>query len=205
MLAINWLKTIRANFSALEFSSAVKLPILLGRGSHAAVPGGSVAFECPVRFGIVRFAKDCSLDLRGRIVFHGRANFGSGCAMHVAKGAQLVVGKNLAVTSEISLNCLKHITFGDDVLIAWRCTILDGDFHPIRDASGAILNENRPINIGDHVWIGNNVLILKGVTIAPGSVVGAGSVVASSLPAPHCIYAGSPARKIRENIQWASC
>lgn len=202
LLGINWFKTIRVNIRALGISGALKLPMHVEWGARVSAPRGSVAFECPLRSGIVRFSKRCSLDLCGHIVFRGVANFGPGCAMHVARGAVLVTGDNLVVTSELSLNCLKRIAIGNDVLIAWRCTILDGDFHPIRDASGTILNENRPIDIGNHVWIGNNTLILKGVTIAGGSVVGAGSVVARNLPDERCVYAGSPARKLRENIQW---
>lgn len=203
LMGIDWLTTIRANFSALEFSSAVKLPILFERGSHAGTSKGSIAFECPIHFGIVRFAKQCSLDVGGRVVFKGAASFGHDCAMYIAPGAELILGRNLNVTSGISLNCLKQISIGSDVVIAWRCTILDGDFHPIRDATGAIINPNRAIDIKDRVWIGNNVLILKGVTIASGSVVGAGSVVSRSLPDESCVYAGSPARKLKENISWS--
>jgi acetyltransferase-like isoleucine patch superfamily enzyme len=59
------------------------------------------------------------------------------------------------------------------------------------------LQDIRPIEIGKNVWIGANSVILKGIEIGDGGVVGAGSVVTKSIPANE-IWAGNPARKIRE-------
>jgi maltose O-acetyltransferase len=54
-----------------------------------------------------------------------------------------------------------------------------------------------PITIEDDVWIGANVTILPGVTVGRCSIVGAGSLVLQDVE-PYCIYAGIPAKKIRE-------
>ncbi|MBR1435568.1 MAG: acyltransferase, partial [Bacteroidales bacterium] len=54
-----------------------------------------------------------------------------------------------------------------------------------------------PVRICDDVLLGARVIVLKGVTIGEGSVVGAGSVVTKNIP-PHQIWAGNPARFIRE-------
>lgn len=53
--------------------------------------------------------------------------------------------------------------------------------------------------IGNDVWIGNNVSILEGVTVGDGAVVAAGSVVTKDVE-PYGIYAGIPARKIRNRF-----
>ena len=53
--------------------------------------------------------------------------------------------------------------------------------------------------IGNDVWIGNNCLIKSGVTIGTGAVVGMGSVVTHDIP-PYEIWAGNPARKIRDRF-----
>lgn len=58
------------------------------------------------------------------------------------------------------------------------------------------LIKNEKIIIEDDVWIGANVTILPGVKIGRNSVIGAGSVVNKSIDS-HSIYAGIPARKIR--------
>lgn len=55
----------------------------------------------------------------------------------------------------------------------------------------------KPITVGDGAWIGAGALILGGVSIGSGSIVGAGSVVVKDVP-PNCVYAGNPAKFIRE-------
>jgi acetyltransferase-like isoleucine patch superfamily enzyme len=54
-----------------------------------------------------------------------------------------------------------------------------------------------PVRIGDRVWIGARAMVLPGVTIGDDVVVAAGAVVASDC-APRGVYAGVPARRIRE-------
>lgn len=54
-----------------------------------------------------------------------------------------------------------------------------------------------PIKIGDGCWIGANSTILGGVTIGAGSVVAAGAVVVRDIE-ENCVYAGVPARKVKE-------
>ena len=58
---------------------------------------------------------------------------------------------------------------------------------------------NKGIEIKDNVWIGANVTILDGVTVASGCVLAAGSVVTKSTE-PNGVYAGVPARRIKERI-----
>ena len=53
----------------------------------------------------------------------------------------------------------------------------------------------RPVTIGNDVWLGHNAVIMGGVTIGDGGVVGAGAVVTHSV-APYEIVGGVPARHI---------
>ncbi|MCR4656296.1 MAG: CatB-related O-acetyltransferase [Lachnospiraceae bacterium] len=55
------------------------------------------------------------------------------------------------------------------------------------------------IVIGNDVWIGRGVMILEGVTIGDGAVIGAGTVVTKNID-PYGIYAGVPARKLRDRF-----
>ena len=59
------------------------------------------------------------------------------------------------------------------------------------------LTKAADIVVEDEVWIGADVTILPGVHIGRCSVIGAGSVVTGDVEAYH-IYAGVPARKIRD-------
>lgn len=54
-----------------------------------------------------------------------------------------------------------------------------------------------PVRIGDGCWIGAGVTIMPGVTIAEGCVIGATSLVLKSTE-PNGLYAGTPARRIRD-------
>jgi maltose O-acetyltransferase len=53
------------------------------------------------------------------------------------------------------------------------------------------------IHIEDEVWIGANVTIFPGVFVGKCSIIGAGSVVMTDIE-PYSIYAGIPAKKIRD-------
>lgn len=53
--------------------------------------------------------------------------------------------------------------------------------------------------IGNDVWIGEGCKIKAGVNIGDGAVVGMGSIVTHDIE-PYAIYAGNPARKIRDRF-----
>lgn len=57
--------------------------------------------------------------------------------------------------------------------------------------------KKKKIIVEDEVWLGANVTILPGVTIGKCSVIGAGALVIDDVE-PYSIYAGIPARKIRD-------
>ncbi len=56
---------------------------------------------------------------------------------------------------------------------------------------------SRAIAVRDACWLGARVVVLPGVTIDEGVIVAAGSVVSADC-APHGLYAGVPARRIRD-------
>lgn len=99
--------------------------------------------------------------------------------------------------------------------IADNCRI-GGASHPIERVSSSpvfhsgknILKTNfadhpapdTPITIIEHdVWIGAGSQIKSGVAVGTGAVIGMGSVVTHDVP-PYEIWAGNPARKIRDRF-----
>lgn len=56
--------------------------------------------------------------------------------------------------------------------------------------------EQRPVTIGNDVWIGTNGIVLDGVTIGDGAIIAAGAVVTKDVPA-YAIYGGVPAKLLR--------
>jgi acetyltransferase-like isoleucine patch superfamily enzyme len=60
----------------------------------------------------------------------------------------------------------------------------------------------KPVIVGNDVWLGHGALLLKGVTIGNGAIVGGGAVVTRDVP-PYSIVAGNPARVIRTRFDAA--
>jgi acetyltransferase-like isoleucine patch superfamily enzyme len=125
------------------------------------------------------------------------------------EGASLTLGDRTFV-GKSTIAIASRVGIGNDVLMAWGCTIVDHDSHALRfsdrrdDVSNWYLGikdwsrvEIEPVIIQDRVWIGLNAIILKGVTIGEGAVVAAGSVVTKDVP-PYVVVAGNPARVVRE-------
>lgn len=61
------------------------------------------------------------------------------------------------------------------------------------------IRNNKPILIGNDVWIGANVIILPGVSIGDGAIVAAGAIVTKDV-AEYAIVGGVPAKLIRHRF-----
>lgn len=94
------------------------------------------------------------------------------------------------------------ITIGEDCMFSNNIHIRSSDSHPIYDnETGKIINSDKSVLIGNHVWLAANCKILKGCVVEDGAVVGAHSIVTKRVPA-NTIVAGNPARVVKENITW---
>ena len=106
------------------------------------------------------------------------------------------VGRDVVINFGATLVDDGEIFIGDDVMIGPNCNIATA-VHPISPRLRRHkLQFNKPVHIGDNVWVGAGAIILPGVTIGKNSVIGAGSVVTKDVP-PDVIVGGSPARVIR--------
>lgn len=111
------------------------------------------------------------------------------------------------------IDCANHIEIGRDTAIAFGVMIIDHNTHPINPADRRYMRHtphrseerspkyaaNKPIIIGENVWIGSNARIQKGVTIGDNAIIAANSVVTKDVPA-NAIAAGNPAKIVKEHI-----
>ena len=142
----------------------------------------------------------------------------SGKFIFESKEGKISIGNHSYIGPSIFIS-RSSITIGNNVTIAWGCTIYDHDSHSLdyrlrrkdiddelRDIKAGVsfiknkdwnCVKTKSITICDDAWIGMNCIILKGVTIGEGAVVGAGSVVTKDVPA-WTLVAGNPARVIKQ-------
>lgn len=130
---------------------------------------------------------------------NGQISVGCGSYIQVGNNATLHIG-NSFINREVKIICNKSITIGDGCIIAMGTVIRDNDGGDHKILADGYVNA-KPVVIGNHVWLGENVMVLKGVTIGEGAIVAAASLVTKDVP-PHTLVAGSPARVIRENVEW---
>ena len=94
------------------------------------------------------------------------------------------------------------ILIGKDCIISNDVEIWCTDTHSIFDETGKLLNEGKSVEIGDHVWIGKGVYICKNSSIADNCIVGWRSVVTGRHSEKNSILAGSPAKVVKQGINW---
>jgi acetyltransferase-like isoleucine patch superfamily enzyme len=147
-------------------------------------------------------------NLRGdscSIINKGKIELGDGvCLNYVAPFKTGLFAYFSSSRIKIGNNCLlngtqifarKEVTIGDNCMFGSGVIILDNDSHntstnPYIRRRGKI--EERPIVIGNNVWIGMRSIIMKGVKIGDNSIVAAGSIVTKDIPSNE-IFGGNPA------------
>ena len=128
------------------------------------------------------------------------------------------IGDNTFINGGTSLISRNMIDIGNNVTIAWGCTLYDHNSHSLDfkerikdikrqnedyrqgksfiDSKDWSVVKSKPIIIKDHVWIGFDSVILAGVTIGEGAIIGARSVVRTNVE-PWTVVAGNPAIVIK--------
>ena len=202
-------KTVYFNFRVLPFKKAIKLPFYISHSVHFDINNfKNILIESPVikRF-MIRFVNGGSEDIipnrygliclkeKGKIIFHGDAQFVAGCS--VKCGGGLEIGAGFSANRNCNISCMEHITFMDNCLLGFHVSVRDFDGHKIANRTNI-----KPIQIGQHVWICANASILKGSVISPESVVAYNSCVNHVFDQSGVLLAGSPAKIVKENISW---
>ena len=150
----------------------------------------------------------CNILLRGkghRLIIEEGVHLHNMWIKIIGEGNTVHIGANTSFGSGHLISGGKGtcISVGRECMIADGVDIWSTDTHSVLQ-DGKLVNKPESIIIGDHVWIGKDVAILKGVTIGDNAVVGMRSMVTKDVP-PATLNVGSPARVIREGIDWNRC
>ena len=134
------------------------------------------------------------------------------------------IGKNCFIAENASI--IGDVTMGDDCSI-WYSVVLRGDVNTIKIGDrvniqdGAVLHTlyNRSVveigndvsvghnavihgaKVGNNVLVGMGAILMDNAEIAEGSIIAAGAVVLSNEKLEPGVYAGVPAKKVKEGSE----
>lgn len=104
------------------------------------------------------------------------------------------IGINAKIYGECHI--CAFVMMGTDVTVITRNHRFDRTDVPMMKQG---FEDEKPVYIGDDVWIGDRVIILPGVHIGNGCIIAAGSVVTKDV-APYTVVGGVPAHFIKERF-----
>lgn len=136
----------------------------------------------------------------GPLTRYGNASYPlrSGACIEIVNNGKLTIGQG-ASNVNLTIMCAKEITIGNGVRIGRNVSIRD--YNGIHVIINDTYKNYAPVHIGDHCWLCTGCTIMPGVTIGEGSVVAANATVTKDIP-PHSLVGGSPAKVLKENIEW---
>lgn len=144
----------------------------------------------------------------------GTLVIGENCTLHGAKFSFYASGGRIEIKDRVFINAYSRagvyfhvkgkstIMIGNDCLFSNSIDITTTDWHYILDEQDTIVNPEKNVRIGDHVWIGRKVTVCKGCSIPSNSIIGACSVVTKSYDEEGVIIAGDPAVIKKRGGRW---
>ncbi|MBR6408227.1 MAG: acyltransferase [Clostridia bacterium] len=172
-----------------RFSRAVGAVIYYTFGTHLP-PSWS-----GVRLGQTAIRRLCARLMLARCGKKVNLEKGAVFSRKATLGDRSGIGINAKIYGECHIG--DDVMMGTDVTVITRNHRIDRTDIPMMDQG---FEEEKPVYIGNDVWIGDRVVILPGVHIGDGSVLAAGAVVSRDIP-DYSIAAGVPAKVIRSRLQ----
>jgi acetyltransferase-like isoleucine patch superfamily enzyme len=154
------------------------------------------------RIGHLNLCKNIDLFHLGAHAVVGQLNwitgFPSGPSRHFAHQADrrpdLILERHAGISSRHLIDCTARVRIGAFATIAgFRSQLLT---HSIDLAAG--LQSAEPIDIGEYCFTGTNSVVLGGSALPHHSVLGAQSLLNKKWEEPYRLYAGVPAKPIKE-------
>ena len=123
-----------------------------------------------------------------------RSDIRDGClfiGFKVQMDGPCYMNRQVFIDASATVRIGAHVQFGPRAAVHTSTH----DIGPAHERGGT--PRTAPVSIGDGCWIGAGSIILPGVDVAPGCVIAAGAVVTKST-APNGLYAGVPARRVKD-------
>lgn len=204
-------KTLYLNLRLFPFKQAIRLPILVGKGTVIRNVG-RVVIDCPIKTGLMTIGivylfndKRSNSSIwynNGTIILSGKVLIHTGVCLYTRKSGRISFGGNnhIGINSSIFSECA--VTIGESTQLSWNVQVSDTDFHYMEEIeTHKVYPKKKPVSIGKNVWIGNHVSIGKGVTISDECIVASYSVVTKPFLTSYTILAGIPAQEKKRGFR----
>jgi acetyltransferase-like isoleucine patch superfamily enzyme len=186
----------RQNKSNFKFTS--KKSCLFIKGCHNKININSAANIKSLKIDIK--GNGNNLEFEDNVLIENLSIYceGDDCRFCISGGSYISAAVFILAESGTS------IKIGKNCMFAGGIEVRTGDSHGIFDVSSrARINHGKDVVIGDYVWIANGATILKGSNIPHGSIIGSKSIVSGALDFENAIYAGAPAKSVKQNVAWS--
>lgn len=204
-------KTLRFNFHYFPLKTALKLPVFVSHRTFLRELHGKIMLPEKVNTAMIKIGfgdvghydrkRSRSIwQVSGTVAFGGKASIGHGSKLSVR--GNLTLGADFNMTAESTIVCAHQISFGKDCLLSWDILIMDTDEHPIYNQDGIRTNPDKPIFVGNHVWIGCKCTLLKGTEIPNNTVVAAGTLLTSAFSGENQVIGGNPPTVLKSDVRW---
>lgn len=204
-------KTLRFNLHYFPLKTALKLPVVVSHRTYLRELHGKVELPEKVERAMVKIGfgdvghydrkrSRTIWQVSGTVGFGGKASIGHGSKISVR--GNLEFGPDFNMTAESTIVCAKEIRFGRDCLLSWDILVMDTDEHPLYNKENERINPDKPIVVGDHVWIGCKCVLLKGAEVPDNTVVAAGTLLTSSFNGEYQVIGGNPPTVLKHDIRW---
>jgi acetyltransferase-like isoleucine patch superfamily enzyme len=196
-LLLPW--SLRRSFLEKQFGYSIHPSSRIG---FAWIFPQRLVMEEGARIGHLSLCKEIDLLHLGAHAIVGQLNwitgFPSGPSRHFAhqpeRRAELIIEKHAGISSRHFIDCTARIRIGAFATIGgFRSQLLT---HSIDFAAGRQTAE--PIDIGEYCFTGTNSVMLGGSALPHHSVLGAQSILNKKWDEPYRLYAGVPARPVKE-------
>lgn len=117
-----------------------------------------------------------------------------GCYFHTAN---VRLGEDAYINHGVHIENVARVEIGARTGVGVGTVILTSNHRPGPPTQRYGEWYVEPVTIGDGCWIGARSVILPGTTIGDGCLIAAGAVVTRDCE-PHGLYAGVPARRVRD-------
>lgn len=203
-------KTALFNLRVFGIPGLLKMPVFVHwKVKVRKIYKGCIKIEAPLSYAMIRFGvggTECLHSPRGELFFErgilrflGKAHFASGVA--IRNSGVLTIGDGFYANRNCRIACSREISLGNDVLLGWNVNIRDSDGHKVI-VNNQALEKEKPVNIGNHVWLCSHAHVLKSVSVLDNSIIGYGSIVTKSFDEPNIAIGGNPAAIIKRNVNW---